>query len=195
LTVEARHASYVRAALGESPFPKPYDTPLDFMQVYSLAAQFITGFAPGSAALPFMAFPPLSVQASRYPYTEDRSSVTFNNAFANALAMGKVTKDTKVYAVFYSGLDTYYVPVYVSQGNKDVSVIAPVTPLLYVRKRIVVDQEFHITSTRSTKSRAPWPPDWLPRVKSMLCSAPLMVRVRIWRRTRTLSLALAFLRF
>jgi hypothetical protein len=91
------------------------------MQVYSLAAQFITGFAPDSAALPFMAFPPLSVQASRYPYTEGRSSVTFANAYANALALGKVTKDTNVYAVFYSGLDTYYVPVYVSQGNKDVS--------------------------------------------------------------------------
>lgn len=122
LTVEARHASYLRAALGGSPFPKPYDTPLDFIQVYSLAAQFITGFAPGSATLPFMALPPLAVQASQYPYTAGRSSVTFDNAYANAMAMGKATPDTKVYAVFYSGLDTYYVPVYISQGNKDVSV-------------------------------------------------------------------------
>lgn len=111
----------MRAALGESPFPKPYDTPLDFAQVYSLAAQFITGFAPGSAALPFMALPPLSIRPSQYPYTAGRSSVTFDNAYANAVAMGKVAMDTKVYAVFYSGLDTYYVPVYVSQGNKDVS--------------------------------------------------------------------------
>ena len=38
-----------------------------------------------------------------------------------AMAKGLVTKDTKVYAVFYSGLDTYYVPVYITQGNKDVS--------------------------------------------------------------------------
>jgi hypothetical protein len=123
LTVEARHVSYIRAALGESPIPKPYDTPLDFNQVYSLAAQFITGFAPGTAALPFMAFPPLSVLASQYPYIENCSSVTFDNAYANAMAMGKVTQDTKVYAVFYSGLDTYYVPVYISQGNADVSII------------------------------------------------------------------------
>lgn len=31
LTVEARHTSYIRASLGESPFPAPFDTPLDFV--------------------------------------------------------------------------------------------------------------------------------------------------------------------
>ena len=31
LTVEARHTSYIRASLGESPFPNPFDTPLDFV--------------------------------------------------------------------------------------------------------------------------------------------------------------------
>ena len=31
LTVEARHTAYVRASLGESPFPNPFDTPLDFV--------------------------------------------------------------------------------------------------------------------------------------------------------------------
>ena len=122
LGVEARHASYVRAAVGQSPFPKPYETPLDFNQVYSLAAQFITGFAPGSPALPFIAFPPLKIQASQYSYMEGRSSVTFENAYINALTVSKVTKDTKVYAVFYSGLDTYYSPVYITQGDKDVSI-------------------------------------------------------------------------
>ncbi|KAL9577743.1 MAG: hypothetical protein Q9212_006174, partial [Teloschistes hypoglaucus] len=33
LTVEARHTSYIRASLGESPFPAPFDTPLDFLPV------------------------------------------------------------------------------------------------------------------------------------------------------------------
>lgn len=32
LTVEARHSSYLRAALSESPYPAPFDTPLDFDQ-------------------------------------------------------------------------------------------------------------------------------------------------------------------
>lgn len=122
LTVEARHASYVRGALKQKPFPKPYDTPLDFNAVFSLAAQFITGFKEGSPALPFKAFPPLTLQPSQYPYTEGRSSVTFSKAYEMAMAKGLVTKDTKVYAVFYSGLDTYYVPVYITQGNKDYKV-------------------------------------------------------------------------
>jgi hypothetical protein len=32
LTVEARHSSYLRAALSEVPFPASFDTPLDFDQ-------------------------------------------------------------------------------------------------------------------------------------------------------------------
>lgn len=31
LSVEARHSSYLRAQLKESPFPNPFDTPLDFV--------------------------------------------------------------------------------------------------------------------------------------------------------------------
>ena len=67
LTVEARHTSYIRASLGESPFPNPFDTPLDFNEVYSLAAAFITG---GSSAvkLPFEAFPKLTLQCTQYYY-------------------------------------------------------------------------------------------------------------------------------
>jgi hypothetical protein len=118
LVVEARHSSYIRAALGESPFPKPFDTPLDFNQVYSLAAQFITGFAAGDPAkLPFMAFPPLTIQPSQYPYTAGSSSVTFSHAKQNALAKGLITSSTNVYAVLFSGLDTYYVQVYETRGN------------------------------------------------------------------------------
>lgn len=32
LSVEARHAAYIRSSNGESPFPNPFDTPLDFNQ-------------------------------------------------------------------------------------------------------------------------------------------------------------------
>ena len=45
LTVESRHSSYIRASLGESPFPSPFDVPLTLDEVYTLAAPFIV---PGS---------------------------------------------------------------------------------------------------------------------------------------------------
>lgn len=117
LTVESRHSSYIRAALKQSPFPKPFDTPLDFNAVYSLAAQFITGFAPGAAPLPFKAFPAIEVRASQYAYTAGSSSVTFTHAKGNAIKAGLIKDDTPVYAVFFSGLDTYYVPVRETSGN------------------------------------------------------------------------------
>lgn len=121
LTVESRHSSYVRDALKQAPFPKPFDTPLDFNAVYSLAAGFITGFAPGTPALPFKAFPPLTIQPSKKAYVVGKSPVTFTNAYANAKGAGLVQDKTSVNAVFYSGLDTYYVPVTISPGGKDVS--------------------------------------------------------------------------
>jgi hypothetical protein len=117
LTVESRHSSYIRAALKESPFPKPFDTPLDFNDVYSLAAQFITGFAPGDPALPFKAFPAITLQPSKYPYTAGSSPATFTHANKNAIAANLITSDEPVYAVFFSGLDTYYVKTYVTKGN------------------------------------------------------------------------------
>lgn len=122
LTVESRHAAYLRSELGEAPAPKPFDTPLDFNAVFSLAAQFITGFAPGDPALPFAAFPPLTVAVGGgEACTAGISNLTFTGAYANAKAAGLVASaDTPVYAVLYSGLDTYYVPAHVS-GDNDVS--------------------------------------------------------------------------
>jgi len=117
LTVESKHSSYIRAALKESPIPKPFDTPLDFNAVYSLAAQFITSFAPGAAPLPFKAFPPIELRISQYAYTAGSSSVTFTHAKGNAINADLIKEDTPVYAVFFSGLDTYYVAVRETGGN------------------------------------------------------------------------------
>lgn len=112
LTVEARHASYIRAALKQKPFPAPYDTPLGFNQVFSLAAQFVTGFAKGTK-FPFKPFPKLTaVPSSGDKFCAGKGTVTFKNA------LGGNTND-QVYAVFYSGLQTYYVPA--KAYGKDVS--------------------------------------------------------------------------
>jgi len=63
LTTEARHQAWISAAVNmEQPWSGPYDTPVTFSPVYSVAATFIN---PGScpttnAALPFTAFPALT---------------------------------------------------------------------------------------------------------------------------------------
>ncbi|KAA6414114.1 MAG: hypothetical protein FRX48_02476 [Lasallia pustulata] len=61
LTVEARHSAYIRAALAEAPFASPFDTPLDFDEVYTLAAPFIVSCPASNPALPVKAFPSLAV--------------------------------------------------------------------------------------------------------------------------------------
>lgn len=52
LTVESRHSSYIRASLGESPFPTPFDVPLTLNEVYTLAAPFIVKCPDTNVALP-----------------------------------------------------------------------------------------------------------------------------------------------
>jgi hypothetical protein len=110
LTVEARHAAYLRAAIKQSPFPKPFDTPLNFNQVYSLAAQFITGFAPGTS-LPFKAFPPITVVSVQHGYTQGGCGSVFKGAYKAASSAGLATASTSVYAVLFSGLESYYTKV------------------------------------------------------------------------------------
>lgn len=45
-------------------FPSPYDTPLQFSEVYSLAAPFITKCPDSNVALPVKAFPTLTLATS-----------------------------------------------------------------------------------------------------------------------------------
>ena len=61
LTVEARHNAYIRAGLKELPYPQPFDAPLTFDDVYSLAAPFIVSCPSSNPALPVKAFPTLTI--------------------------------------------------------------------------------------------------------------------------------------
>jgi len=63
LTVEARHSTYIRDGLGQAPFAQPFDTPLNYNQVFSLASPFIVECPADNPALPVKAFPALAVQA------------------------------------------------------------------------------------------------------------------------------------
>ncbi|KAL9128950.1 MAG: hypothetical protein Q9217_002466 [Psora testacea] len=117
LSSEARHASYLRAALSESPSPYSFETPLSFNEVYTLAALFIPKGA-NPVHLPFQAFPDLNLQCSPYYYEEGRSSVTFSGAFEEANKLG-VKETTPIFAIFYSGLMKIPVRVRLSGNEKD----------------------------------------------------------------------------
>lgn len=59
LTIEACYSSYLRATLGESPFPTPFNTPLSLNEVYTLASPFIVSYPTSNVKLPVKAFPKL----------------------------------------------------------------------------------------------------------------------------------------
>lgn len=66
-SVESQHGTWaLSAADNQDGFPRPYAAPLDFNQVFSLAAPFFTG-CPSDASsldLPFKAFPALTVTST-----------------------------------------------------------------------------------------------------------------------------------
>ncbi|KAI9673632.1 MAG: hypothetical protein M1817_002269 [Caeruleum heppii] len=114
LTVESRHSAYIRSALKQSPFPTPFDTPLGFNQVFSLAAAFITAFNPADGPLPFKPFPALPLQCTQYYYEAGRSSITFTGA-------AKYATHEAPYAVFFSGLEKKFVQTRVTGDNLKLS--------------------------------------------------------------------------
>lgn len=61
LTVESRHSAYLRAAQDQSPFPQAFDAPLDFDEVYTVVAPFITSCPESNGKLPVKAFPALAL--------------------------------------------------------------------------------------------------------------------------------------
>lgn len=62
LTTEARHQAWLSSAVDKTqPWSGAYDTPLDFSNVYSIATAFITGCPASNGALPFKAFPALTI--------------------------------------------------------------------------------------------------------------------------------------
>lgn len=99
LTVEARHSAYIRASdqpVGNnlSPFPSPFDTPLDFDEVYSLASQFIVSCPKTNPALPVKAFPVLSGPAG---------IVTTGQTVSFKLATGTVSSEVQLAFITVTG--------------------------------------------------------------------------------------------
>lgn len=80
LTVESRHSAYIRGQIAESPFPSPFDTPLDFDEVYTLAAPFIKSCPASNPPLPVKAFPSLTLSTTTPMPVKPGDILTFDAA-------------------------------------------------------------------------------------------------------------------
>ena len=110
LTVESRHSSYLRAAQKQSPFPQPFDAPLDFDEVYTLAAPFIVSCPKSNYMLPVKAFPMLSL---------DPKTPATTNAKVTLIAKDniKAKKGTQYYAAWIAVTGPTFTPATV-EGKK-----------------------------------------------------------------------------
>lgn len=106
LVVEAQHETWVKSSAdNKDGFPRPFAAGLDFDQVYSLAAPFITSCPSSNPALPFKAFPAVTVTNTGTLKTGD--TVNF-----------KTEKDVGAkYAAFVSAVGTNFVPVSGTSGS------------------------------------------------------------------------------
>lgn len=100
LTVEARHSAYVRDTIGQEPFPAPFDSPLSYNEVYTLAAQFITSCPSTNAPLPVKAFPVITASS------QDKSIKTGSTVMLT-------TKGYKVDGKVYGAFITVTGPIFV----------------------------------------------------------------------------------
>lgn len=106
LIVEAQHEAWVKgSADNQDSFPRAFAAGLDFDQVYSLAAPFITGCPSSNPALPFKAFPAVTVSNTGTLKTGD--TVNFSTE-----------KDVGAkYAAFVAAVGTVFVPVDGKSGS------------------------------------------------------------------------------
>jgi len=106
LTVEARHSAYIRNAIEQSPFPQPFDDPLSYNEVYTLAAQFITGCPSTNAPLPVKAFPVITASST-------------DAAIKTASKVMLTTKGYKIDGTVYGAFITVTGPIFVDATAVD----------------------------------------------------------------------------
>ncbi|KAB2109949.1 hypothetical protein AG0111_0g1182 [Alternaria gaisen] len=115
LTVEARHSAYVRNTISESPFPAPFDNPLSYNEVYTLAAQFIKSCPETNAPLPVKAFPTLAASASD-------GSMMIKAGSKVTLKTSGYKVDGKVYAAFITVTGPVFVDAMEVDGGFEVMI-------------------------------------------------------------------------
>lgn len=128
LTVEARHSTYIRAASKQAPFPQPFDTPLTFNQVFSLAVQFIAECPSDNPPLPFKAFPTLSL----VPTEGEPEIKSGNNIYLSSEVFTAYGYDDSIYAAFIGVLGPIFVEAHVTDSKYSVQVPQGVNGQTYV---------------------------------------------------------------
>ncbi|CAL5869070.1 uncharacterized protein PFLUO_LOCUS3298 [Penicillium psychrofluorescens] len=127
LTVEARHSAYLRAALGEAASPDPFDSPLDFNEVYTVASPFIVSCPSSNVMLPVKAFPSLTMTSTAAAMTGSKVQVTVGSGFD----MSMNTKD--LYAAFVTVTGPVWAPLsFMGNGKFSVTIPAGVAGQSYV---------------------------------------------------------------
>ncbi|KAM0744536.1 hypothetical protein ACQRIT_001025 [Beauveria bassiana] len=119
LTVESRHSSYIRASLDQKPFPQPFDAPLSYNEVYSLASGFIKSCPETNPALPVKAFPAVAVAAdTKMPIKAGDEIVLQTPGYQ----LQGANSDTKIYAAFIAVTGPVFVDAYPVDGGFKVQI-------------------------------------------------------------------------
>lgn len=127
LTVESRHSAYIRAALGSSPVPQPFDDPLSLDEVYTLAAPFIVSCPESNGALPVKAFPALSMTSPANGSASTNETIVLSTAAGTSFA-----ENTPVYAAFITVTGPVYVTITSVSGGYQVEVPTGIAGQSYV---------------------------------------------------------------
>jgi hypothetical protein len=130
LTTEARHSSYIRGELGQVPFAQPFDDPLSYNEVYTLAAPFITKCPSSNPKLPVKAFPMLTASA-----VSGKAMIMAGDEIMLATKGYKLqTADSKakIYGAFITVTGPIFVPAMKVKGGYTVKVPKGVAGQSYV---------------------------------------------------------------
>ncbi|KAF2871614.1 ferritin-like domain-containing protein [Massariosphaeria phaeospora] len=124
LTVEARHSAYIRNTVGQAPFPAPFDSPLSYNEVYTLAAQFIKSCPSTNAPLPVKAFPTLTASS--------KDMMIKSGSMVMLATKGYKVEGGEVYAAFITILGPVFVDAKAVDGGYEVVVPKEVSGQSYV---------------------------------------------------------------
>jgi len=116
LTVEARHTAFFSEALGQSPFPNPFDVPLTPDEVYTMANNFIVSCPADNPTFPIKAFPDITVTST--------GNVTAGSKVMFETMLPEDCEEDKLYAAFIGATGAIWAPLK-SEGHGKFEVTVP----------------------------------------------------------------------